>query len=337
MTEKENFLAILRGEKGEWVPNYDNVIQLFSPSAMQDPYADLFGQYFAMLEKGEDVSKIRLKTVDGFGISWVMDQYGAITEPGNYLLSDISEWTEKFHIPDLTGYDWDQRLKEDYQFVEADKAVEMSITGPFMMLINAMGVEGALISIAEDEETVRAFLDAAIGFEVEVLYNTVSRVHIDAINLFDDFAGATSMFVSPETFRRLLYPYEKLLIDTARKGDPDILIDLHVCGKCDDVIPDFMQLGINAWQPAQQVNDLDGLREKYPSLTLIGVWDNIKVCSAAEMSEEQVRQSVRDCIDRYGKNGGYAFFGGGLMPNSQEMDNRLAWAADEVEKYGKAL
>jgi hypothetical protein len=47
-----------------------------------------------------------------------------------------------------------------------------------------------------------------------------------------------------------------------------------------------------------------------------------------------VRQAVRDTIDRYGKGGGFMFWGSTYGPvGDQELENRRRWMTTEYEAY----
>lgn len=331
MTRKENYLTALKGGKPEWIPNYSTDSQIFSPSAMQDPQNILYRMAYEAFLKGEEPGLLKVK--DGFGVTWVLDEYGAMTEPGNLLLDDVEEWKEKFTIPDLTGYDWETNLAEDVKELDPEKAVEIIVTGPFMQMVNAMGFENTLIALAAQQEETREFLDAVFDFLEEVIRNTLSRVHIDCFHVFDDFANAKSMFMSPDMFREILLPYEKRLIDCAKETDPNVIIQFHVCGKCEEVIPDLVDAGVVAWQPAQELNDLKALKERYGNrLTLVGAWDNVEICAADHITEEEVRRTVRESYENYAKDGAYIFWEGGPVGQSEAVTSRLGWANDEAEK-----
>lgn len=336
MNLRENYLASLRGEQPEWIGHFGTDVVPFTPSVFNDPYGPLYKMYFEKLEKGEDIRKV--KYVDGFGITWILDEYGPITEPGNVLMEDISEWKEKFHIPNPDDYDWDHALQEEYSMVEPGKAVQTIITGAFMQLVNAMGFENALMALVADEDEVREFLDALVSYQEIALKRMLERVQVDFIQIFDDIANSTNLFMAPDVYRKLIKPYHKRLLDAAKSVVPGIPCEIHCCGKCEAVIDDFVEAGFMAWQPAQPMNNLTAIQKKYGnSFVLVGTWDNVAVSKAGEITEEEVRRSVRECMDRYAPGGGFIFWDGGPVGMSETMTTRLGWANDEAVKYGKTF
>ena len=89
------------------------------------------------------------------------------------------------------------------------------------------------------------------------------------------------------------------------------------------------------WQPAQTMNDLEGIQKKYGNkLVINGAWDSSGLPSYASTTEEQVRQLTRDTIDKFGKNGAYIFWDGGAVGNDASLAQKIAWDQDEARKYG---
>jgi hypothetical protein len=108
--KRENYLATLRGEQPEWVPHYGTDVVSFCPSAFVDPYGPLYAEYYDRIEKGLPLNEVR--HTDAFGCEWMLDDLGAITVPGKYVMEDICDWREKFIFPDNSNYDWDAEISK---------------------------------------------------------------------------------------------------------------------------------------------------------------------------------------------------------------------------------
>lgn len=334
MDIRENYKTALRGEVPEWVPHYGTDVISFLPSAFQEPYGPLYGEYFYRLENGLPLDDVRY--TDGFGCKWMLDEYGAITVPGEFVMEDICDWREKFIFPDISDYDWEAGIAEASAGLPDELAKQAIIIGPFSQMVNAMGFENALVAIvAEPEETI-AFIDRLTSFFEYCLEQTLTRYQYDSVQIFDDFANAKSLFFSPDTYREIFKPAHKRLVDCIRRVNPDMLIEFHLCGRCDAVIDDIVEIGINAWQPAQPINDLEAIRNKYGAkFVLEGCWDNVVLSASTDITEEEVRQSVRDVIDKFAPGGGYLFWEGGPVGTNPDLVQKLGWANDEAAKYGK--
>lgn len=331
MNVYENYMKACKGEKPEWIPNYMQSVTFFTPQILQDPNGSLYG----MLAACGGYPTEPLVTEDCYGIPWTLDDFGPMVVTGTCLFSEAEDWKGNFKIPDISGYDWDRSTAEDLAFVEEGKPVQLGLYGQFTQLYNAMGFENAMIAVATEPEAVHEIFTAMTDFLETVVIESMKRVKIDSLVIYDDIANTTSTFISRQTYQELVKPYHKQLFDAARRMNPDISLEMHCCGKCELVMEDFVEIGTNVWQPAQTCNDLQAIREKFgEKLVFNGAWENLKVYGDENMSEEKVRQSVRDSIDRYGKNGGLIFWDQ-QIGESETMRKKVAWITDELETYGK--
>jgi hypothetical protein len=81
--------------------------------------------------------------------------------------------------------------------------------------------------------------------------------------------------------------------------------------------------------------DQDKYKDK---LALAGCWEWIVPETWPEVSEEAVRQSVRDIIDTYAPGGGFAFGGGAVGRfGDQTIENVNHWVQEEAYYYGKKM
>lgn len=329
-----NYMRTCKGEKTDWIPNYMQSITFFTPQVLKDPNVELYG----MLEACGGKPSEPLIAKDCYGIPWQLDDYGPMVAPRTCLFEEMTDWRGHFQIPDLSVYseaDWDRMCREDAAFLEPGKPVQMGFYGPFTQLYNAMGFENAMIAVCEEPEEILVLFEEMTNFLCELTEKVMARVRIDSLSMYDDIANASSLFISRDNYAKLVKPFHKRVFDTARRMNPDISLEMHCCGKCDSLIDDFVEIGTNVWQPAQVSNDLKGIREKYGTrLVFNGAWDNIRMYSKENVTEEELRQSVRDCIDAYGRDGGLIFWDQQLG-NSEEMQKKISIIGDEVAKYGK--
>ncbi|MBQ1415335.1 MAG: veratrol--corrinoid protein metyltransferase, partial [Lachnospiraceae bacterium] len=99
-------------------------------------------------------------------------------------------------------------------------------------------------------------------------------------------------------------------------------------------------MGVRAWDPAQPVNDLEGIKAKYGNdLVIIGGWDPTPHIVFDDVTEEELRQSVRDTIDRLAPGGGYCWAVGLMRSVGREenSDRKNKIIFDEVYKYGSTF
>ncbi|MGI6217324.1 MAG: uroporphyrinogen decarboxylase family protein [Coriobacteriales bacterium] len=213
--------------------------------------------------------------------------------------------------------------------------VYYSPCGAFERLAAFMGFTNALIALAEDPDECREFYEAITDYKIAVAERIVDAFGIDVYYNFDDVATARSMFMSPDTYREVIKPCHARLAKAVI--DMGVIFGEHTCGKCEDVVPDYVEFGAKIWNSAQTMNDISGLQDRFKGqLVIEGGWDSSGRPGYIEATEEEVRAETRRCLIEYGSKGGFI-----LMPvmfnergNSLLVgDDRLAAVADEWMKY----
>jgi uroporphyrinogen-III decarboxylase len=212
-----------------------------------------------------------------------------------------------------------------------------SLTGSFNRLEAFMGTCEAMIAMYEEPDEVNALFTAYTDFRLKIIDKYAEYYKPDIYVNGDDVATSTGLFFAPEVYRKLIWPHEKRLAQAAiAKG---MIVEHHVCGKVDEIIPDIIATGASVWQTAQHMNDLGGISEKYgDQLCIHGGWDSYGACSMADASEEDIRAEVRRCIDTYGEWGNYMLFP--IIfgdPADPRTALRRSWCSDECRKYKASL
>lgn len=323
ITKKENMLIAARGGRPEWVPNFVADINLFKPSVWDlDP----------------DTSR------DFMGVRWIDEgSMGLTSDTSNPPLKDIREWRDKIVFPDLSKIDWAKEVeafKAQEEFYD-DKRLTYALVsggpGPFLRPINALGWEAGLIAHYEEPEETQAFVDAVTDFLVALTEYTADYLRPDIIATGDDFSFTSGPFI-PKTIWDTFYKDNmKRLVDTIHaKG---ALAQFHNCGKNGYLIEECMDIGVDIMELPMPNDDLKADKERFGSrLVLVGGWDRFgEAARNPDAPEAVVRQSVRDAIDTYGKEGAFIFWDGGLIVTDEKSAQKMEWLNDEVATYGGAL
>ena len=141
---------------------------------------------------------------------------------------------------------------------------------------------------------------------MDVVKNTIYYTKPDVYFLADDSAAWAAPFVSLEMYQTLLKPFYKRHYDLALENN--MLIQHHNCGKCEIFIPDWLEMGVNAWDPAQTSNDLVGIKQKYgDKLTIVGGWDNTGRISSLETSDDELLEALYKYVDTFAPGGHFIF------------------------------
>ncbi len=322
MTRKENMMAIYNHQSHDHIGSMWDMVQV--------------GGDAEDFENGPIADGI---VEDGFGLKWIRTISGGgggTPAPNQDILPDISEWKERVHFPDITKYDWEGQAKAQLEGIDRnEKVIDYCCwNGPFLRLVDMMGMVEGLMAFVEDPEATEEFMAAVTDYRIETLPYIVKYFKPDVITLFDDFAHERGLFISPDTYTEIVAPQHKRWTDAVRSYG--IIPDMHVCGKPELVVPGFIDEGFEAWQIVQQENDIVGLQKEIADkLALIGCWDlqGKWITPGVKPSEEELRAKVREAIDKYGPGGNIAILCMILNPEV-DFDKSAKIMHDEVIRYG---
>lgn len=319
LTSKENMLIALRHGKPEWVPAMSEMI--------------MCGGAAETFENGPGK--------DGFGVEWMLTRSSGgqgTPAPDQAQFDDITEWKEKVVFPDLDAYDWEGAAQAQLSMGNPEtQLVEYQCWNwSFLRMSHIMGFENALCAMVEDEEACLDFMDAIADYKIRLAERVQHYFHPDMITSFDDVATERGPFMAPSAYRELIKP-SHAKVNKAIK-EMGIIPAIHCCGKCEELIPDFIDEGNEAWSSAQPLNDLAKILETYgDKLTVIGGYDTNGKPAMSSATEEEIRAEVRRAMDAYANYGSYVFFGFMLVDSVDfnEIMGRMAPMFDEAAKYGK--
>jgi hypothetical protein len=280
---------------------------------------------------------------DIWGVNYVANKetnFACIPEPNNFILEDITKWHDVIKRPAMPeNIDWSRLCRLDCEKAGLDRtqSAAMCTVGlmPFQQVIAFMGFNNGLMAIFEEPEAFEELLNFMVDVYMPVVQATVDYYDPDILYLLDDTASAFSPFISPDTYRNILKPVYKRLTQPA--VDRGIPIQFHNCGKCEEFIGDMLDIGVKIWDPAQVMNKLSSVKDKYGrKIALAGGYDWSPPGTWPDVDEEYVRQTVRDCIDSYAPGGGFAFFGAALGRYGDETIVQVnKWISDEAYNYGR--
>lgn len=332
MTEKDNFMMLLRGEQPEWVPRYTFFAEPGKPAPTSFVMPAFLTESLFKPGPAKDIWGVTYVPVPEAGNA-------KIPEPNSFILKDIRRWRDVIKAPDLGGIDWETMAKKDMERFNVNRSETLVIlglhVGYFQNLMAFMGFSEGLCAMYEEPEEVRALLEYLCDFYTEIGRNYIRYCDPDIFNVTDDTAAWKSPFISAEMYRDLIKPFHAR--QAALGTERGLPIEIHNCGRCEDEIDDWRDFGVVLWNPAQISNDLTAIKKKYGnSLVICGGWDIVGPLSAPDVDEDTVRASVRQSIDTYAPGGGYAFCGsflGALGDERTMLKNK--WLTEEAEAYGK--
>ena len=121
----------------------------------------------------------------------------------------------------------------------------------FHNVADFFGMENYFIKMYTHPDVVHAVTRHVIDFYVEANVRFFAKAGdlVDAFFFGNDFGTQLNLLVSPDSFHEFVFPYFRQLTDLGHRHDLQVI--LHSCGSIYKVIPDLIDLGVDALHPLQ--------------------------------------------------------------------------------------
>lgn len=183
--------------------------------------------------------------------------------------------------------------------------VEISL---FEMAWHLTGMEKYLVGMMQDTTWVEALNDRVEQWSTGLAIQLV-EAGVDAIWLGEDLGSQTSTLMSPEEWRIRFKPRHKRMIREMKKANPDIIIIMHSDGAVAPLIDDFIELGVDVYNPVQpnvEGSDPQNLKDRYGDrISFFGGIDQQELLPSGDI--KRIQDEIKKRIKILGKNRGYLF------------------------------
>ncbi len=238
------------------------------------------------------------------------NEYGEYAEPVNlpYAQWTTVEEAEKFNWPNP---DW-----FDYSVIGSmcERYPDMAVTvGGFYVqdYINGTafgrGVEQVLLDIALEDPVFLYIVEKRHGFYLEYIERALKAANgrIDIVLCGDDFGTQRALLISPATFDKIFAPRKKEFFDMVHSYGAKI--SHHSCGSTRELIPHFIETGMDALQTiqpqAEGMNPYELKKDFGDNIVFHGAIDVQGWLQHARVAE--ISCEVQHLMDEVGKGGGY--------------------------------
>jgi len=297
----------------------------------QLPYVDE-----ALMQRlGVDLRMVQLPAATAPGLN--------IFEDGDYY-AFIDRWGSKLHMPKQGGlyFDWvefpvkeatmealdnykwprpdppeyNDKLAEQarYLYENTDYALVGSAViggGIFEQPARTMGLENFLMALVTEPAFADRLMDKITDIYIESCNNYLDKLgkYLHVFTFWDDVAGQNGWLIKPDTFRKMIKPKQRRLVEAIKKKT-DAKLFYHSCGATRDLIPDLIDLGFDILNPVQvSAKGMDTKRLKQDFGRDITFWgggvDTQRVLPFG--TPQEVADEVKRRIDDLAPGGGFVF------------------------------
>jgi len=214
---------------------------------------------------------------------------------------------EAYPFPDpkapgrFTAADRDIARFKDSHFIIGD--VELS---HFELAWHLTGLSEYMMALALEEPWVETLNDKVETWTSSLAHSLASR-GVDAIWFGEDLGTQTSTLISPDMWRELFKPRHARVIKSLKDQYPELLIIMHSDGAVAPLVNDFIEIGVDIYNPVQPNvtgSDPRELQDKYGSrISFFGGIDQQELMPSGDI--DALKTEIKLRADIMGRNGNY--------------------------------
>ena len=277
------------------------------------------------------------------GIKMKLTQTG---ETANFISNPLKE----AEIEDLEKYDWPDPYKKERIIgvqEEAKKlynnsdfavsAYKATLLGLFDCAWTMRSMEKFFIDLVFNKKFANILLDKIFDFNYGVYDLFLKEIgpYVQCVEFNDDFGSQNNLMISPDQYREFIKPRHKKLIEMFKKNAPNAKVLIHSCGSIYDIIPDFIEIGIDVLNPVQPLaENMDTYKLKKEFGDHLCFQGGIDLQVAMRGSFDDVEKEVKERIRSLAKGGGYVLSSANNIASDTPVENVFK-LFEFANKYGK--
>ena len=252
---------------------------------------------------------------DAFGIRWkkAAYYYDAIERP---LAGKTKEDLKTVQWPDLYDKSKVAGLREEakrlYETTDYCLVADIPGLGPFEGACFTRGHDQFCMDLCLDVPFAEALLDKITETIIAFWDMFLSEVgdYVQVCAQGDDVGMQNSPFISPEMYRRFIKPRQKQVFDFIHSRT-EAKVFYHSCGSVYDLIPDFIEIGVDILNPVQTSAarmDLEVLKREFgKDISFWGGGIDVQQ-KLPYYSLQEIEDEVKRTLDIMAPGGGFIFF-----------------------------
>jgi len=222
---------------------------------------------------------------------------------------------------------------ETVRSLHPDIPVYGSVCEAQEMLWRIVGLENVLLWIGLYPDEVARFVERLGAFALELAKAQIKAAGglLDGLVIWGDVAYRKDLLFSPEYWRKHFKPVVKAIVNECHAHGLPVIY--HGCGNVRRILGDFIEAGVDAYNPLEAKAGLDvvELRKQYGHR--IAFCGNMDVLTWAQAPEEELRRVVLTKLNA-GKGGGFIFQSDHSVPGNVSARN-YEFVVNLVREYGR--
>jgi uroporphyrinogen decarboxylase len=329
-------MRVLRREEPDRIPHFEWIIDqkvrgAICPGCTTEEFTVRMG-LDAMLTapdyRSQQVGKNRFKNEWGMVVERGEEQHSTVVEPVIRTLDDL----RGYEPPDPRAPYRFESLKKLVSRYKGKYAIGVHLNDVLSIPRNLMGFEELMVAFAAEPELIAGLVDMSVRLNIE-LAAEVARHGADFVFTGDDYSSGQAPFMSPQTFRELLYPGLKRVV----KGfhDSGLPVIKHTDGNIMPLMDMIMDSGIDCLDPIDPLGGMDMAYMKKTYGDKVALKGNVR-CATTLVNgtvEEVVRETI-GVIRAAASGGGLILSSSNSIHSSVNPANYLAMLG-AIKAYGE--
>ena len=284
MTNRENFLSLLRRQGFERVPVEfslcPHLVEVCKEKLGVDDYVEYFGMPWRNVEDlrllDHDVEKYRKyyekkplaegADIDLFGVGHEKSpnsMHMTYMRHPMELFNSVEE-IESYPFPDYASADGSHQAEQVRRIKEQDLiALGNMQTTIWESAWYMRSMEELFCDMMAEDEMAEVLLDKVTELSL-IRAKAYVKAGVDVLFLGDDIGMQHTIMMSEELYCTWLKPRLKKIIDEVKKINPEVIVFYHSCGFVEPLIPHLIEAGIDVLNPIQsECMDFEEIYRKY--------------------------------------------------------------------------
>lgn len=277
---------------------------------------------------------------DEWGVIWQKPEAGHYNPVGNPLRDATLADLKRYSAPDPLNSGRTRGLREQARRLREETPYAIVLSLPVGIVHQSQylrGYENYLMDLILNPEFVEALMDLTLDFWCRLAEAVLQEVgdYVDVVMFGDDVAFDDRLMVDPGRYRRMIKPRHREMVATIKRKTPAKVL-YHCCGAVKSLIPDFIEIGVDALNPVQvSSRGMDTAELKALYGRDICFWGSIDTRRVLPFgSPEDVRQEVRRRIRDLAPGGGFVVASVHNIQEDVPPENILAMA-DAAWEFGQ--
>ncbi len=214
---------------------------------------------------------------------------------------DFEEMKKRYNpdSPERFPKDFDNRAET---LKERDYPLTILVNGPFWQMREWCGFEPLCMLFIEDPDFISEMADFWMNYIKDMLERIFEKIVPDRFHMGEDMAYKGASMISPDMTRKHLKPVWETWTRLAKDAGVPV-IDMDSDGNIDELIPIWIESGINCCDPIEAAAgcDIAAYRERFGrKMAFTGGIDKRAIAAGGKIIEEEIDRIAPVC-----ESGGY--------------------------------